>query len=160
MKKMRFAGFINPLDIFIIAGIVALVYFASVFSAPRQVNASAGDPLVRFTIELSEKEEGFHAKIEPGAVVFDSRKGYDIGKVVRAYGLPYREDAPDEASGVFKRAAVDGMEFTYIEVEAYAQVSDYAINIGQYDIAVNKEVFVRSKRFAGQGYITAIEFIN
>jgi hypothetical protein len=137
-----------------------LVWFASVFSAPRQVAARSGDPLVRYTIELGEKEAGFHTNIEPGAVVLDSLKGYDIGRVVQAYALPYREDAPDEEAGIFRRAVVEGLEFTYIEVEAVAQVSDYATSIGQYDIAVNKEVYVRSKRFAGKGYITAINMLD
>jgi hypothetical protein len=158
MKKYRLFGFINPFDVLIFAGIIALVYGASVFSAPRQVTAREGTPLIRYTIELSEKEEGFHKKIEPGAVVFDSLRGQEIGRVINAYALPYREDAPDMETGIFRRAPVAGMEFTYIEVEAHAQISDSAISIGQYDIAVNKEVFVRSKRFAGQGYITAITF--
>jgi hypothetical protein len=157
MKKYRLFGVINPFDVLIVIGVIALVWFASVFSAPKQAAARPGDTPVRYTIELSEKEAGFHEKIRPGAAVFDSLRGYDIGRVIRAYALPYREDAADEEAGVFRRAVVEGMEFTYIEVEAYAQISDAAIGIGQYDIAVNKEVFVRSKHFAGQGYITAID---
>ncbi len=57
-----------------------------------------------------------------------------------------------------RRAEVDGLEFTYVVVEAPVTVSDYSTNIGEYNIAVNKEVFVRSKAFAGSGYITAIEY--
>jgi hypothetical protein len=159
-KKYRLFGIINPVDILILSAVVCLVWFASIFSAPRQAIARTGDPFVIYTIELGAKEEGFHTNIQPGAVVFDSLRGFDIGRVVNAYGLPYREDAPDEVEGVFRRAIVDGMEFTYIEVETFVQKSDYAISIGQYDIAVNKEVFVRSKHFAGQGYITAIQFID
>jgi hypothetical protein len=158
MRKYRLFGLINPFDVLVVIGIVALVWFASVFSAPKQINARDGDPFLRYTIELGEKEDGFHKKIEPGAIVFDSLKGYDIGRVVNAYALPYREDAPDLENGFFRRAPVPGLEFTYIEVETFAQVSDYSTMVGQYDIAVNKEVFVRSKHFAGQGYITSIEW--
>ena len=95
-----------------------------------------------------------------GAELFDSVRGFMIGVVVDAYPLPYREDVADITHGIIRRTPVEGMEFTYIVVEATAQITDYATSIGQFEIAVNKEVTVKSKAFAGKGYITAIEKLN
>ncbi len=67
-------------------------------------------------------------------------KGYEIGTIVDVYALPYKEDAPDEANNIFRRAVVEGFEFTYIVVEAPITRDDYATYVGQYDIAVNKAV--------------------
>ncbi len=156
MKKYRLFGIINPLDVLILISVIALVVAGFFFAAPREASASAGSPTVRYTIELAEREEGFYKEITPGATVSDIEKGYVIGTIIEAYGLPYMEDAPDEDDEIFRRAVVDGLEFTYIVVEAPVTVSDYSTNIGEYSIAVNKEVFVKSKAFAGRGYITEI----
>jgi hypothetical protein len=45
-------------------------------------------------------------------------------------------------------------------VEANAQVAEGSTTIGPYYIAVNKEVFVKSKDLAGRGYVTALEFLE
>ena len=162
MKKLRdnryrLFGFLNPMDVLLAAGIIALVYAAASFAAPKRVSARPEDPVVRYTVELNKKEAGFHEKVVIGATLYDTEKGYEIGVVTDVYATPYLEDAGDAENGVIRRTPVEGMEFTYIVVESPAQVSEYATLIGQYDIMVNKVVFVKSKTFAGTGYITAIE---
>lgn len=155
--KFRLFGWINPVDVLILVGVVALVWGAAVFSAPQKVSAKTGDAILRYTVELGEKEEGFHQKIETGAKLYDSVKGYEIGTIVEVYAMPYLEDAGDEASNIIRRVPVDGLEFVYVVVESPVQPADNAMYIGQYDVMVNKEVFVKSKKFAGKGYITAME---
>lgn len=157
MKKYRLFGFINPIDVLLVIGIVALVYAAHIFSAPQQL-AAEGGRLVRFTIELPARPEGFYQTIVPGPMVLDSVRGLNIGHVVYAYGLPFLEDVPDEANNVIRRSHVEGLEFTYIVVEAWADVSDYATEIGQYIVRVNQEIAARSRDFAGLGFITSVEF--
>ena len=157
MKKYRLFGLINPIDVLFVIGVVALVWAVNIFAAP-QTAAAEGGTLVRFTIELPARPAGFYQSIEPGPIVFDSVRGLNIGNVVYAYGLPFLEDAPDEANNIIRRSAVDGLEFTYIVVEAWANVSDYATEIGQYIVRVNQEIAARSRDFAGLGFITSVEF--
>ena len=149
----------NLFDAALLAAFAALLWAAYTFSAP-QVMANDGGQKIRYVIELGEKREGFSQGIRAGAAVYDSLKSYAIGTVVSAYGLPYWVDSPDEEGGVFRRAYVEGLEFTYVVVEAIAWVDDYQTAVGQYPVAVNNEVFVRSKDFAGQGFITSLEFIG
>jgi hypothetical protein len=155
-KRYRLFGVINPIDVLITALVVVLVVAGSVFAAPRQARASANGKTATYTIELAEREEGFHKRVETGAAVFDIEKGYELGKITNVYALPYKEDAPDEANSIFRRAVVPGLEFTYIVIESPVEQTQSATLIGQYNIAVNKEVFVRSKDFAGQGFITEL----
>ena len=157
MRKYRLFGIVNPIDVLLVAAVIALVWAAYIFSAPQTV-AAEGGRLVRFTIELPARPEGFHATIVPGPIVLDSVRGLNIGNVVYAYGLPFLDDVADEADGVIRRSPVDGLEFTYIVVEAWADVSDYATEIGQYIVRVNQEIAARSRDFAGLGFITAVEF--
>ena len=163
MKKYRLFGFINPVDVIIIAGAaVFLVWAVTVFSAPKTASARTDDVMIRYVVELKEKEAGFSEKANAyiGAVLYDSTRGYAIGNVTGAYALPYLEDAPDIEAGVIRRAEVEGLDFTYIIVETPAQITEYATTVGQYEILVNKEVFVRSRAFAGQGYIISIEVMG
>jgi hypothetical protein len=160
-NKYRLFGLINPVDVLITAFAVTLALWAVfVFSAPQAVSARDGDALTRYTVEIKEKPEGFYQRIETGATLYDTEKGYALGTIVETYASPYLEDAPDETNNIYRRTPVPGLEFTYIVVEASAQETDAAILVGQYNIAVNKEVFVNSKDFAGNGYIIKIENAN
>lgn len=158
MKRYRLFGAINPVDILLVIGIVAIVWAAQLFAATQEVAAEGGQ-LVRFTIELPARPEGFYSTIVPGPTVLDSVRRLNIGNVVYAYSLPFREDVPDEANNIIRRSTVDGLEFTYIVVEAWANVTDYATEIGQYIVRVNQEIAVRSRDFAGLGFITKVEFL-
>ena len=163
MKKYRLFGFINPVDILIVAGVaIFLVWAIRVFSAPQTASARRDDVIIRYVVELKEKEEGFFEKANAflGASLFDSTQGFEIGTIVGAYSLPYLEDAPDAEAGIIRRAPVPGLEFSYIIVETPAQITEYATQVGQYEVLVNREIFVRSRAFAGQGYIVSIEVIG
>jgi len=156
-RKFRLFGVINPVDVLLIAGVV-LFFWQVVFSAPEYVAAQGGQR-IRYTIELGNKWEGFYREIEPGIEVFDIQQGFFIGTVVSAHSLPYLQDVPDHANDIIRRVPVDGREFTYVVVEAWADVSDFGTNIGQYWIVVNRHVFVESRDFAGNGFITNLEFL-
>ena len=159
MKKYRLFGIINPLDVLIVAGLVALVWGAYIFSVPREVTADGGTR-IRYTVEIINMEEGFHETIRPGAIVFDSVLGINIGVVAETYALPFLTDVPDETTNQFQRTEVAGRENTYIIVEAFANICDYAVAVGQYHIRVGRQAFVRSRDFGGEARITRLEIFR
>lgn len=166
-KKHRLFGVINLFDIFLVLACVAIVYGAHLFSAPQSAVADSGR-LIRFTVELSDHQRqqlvgnpaGFYQQISPGPVVIESTRGVPIGQVVYAYSQPFLQDVPDEAAGVFRRTPVEGREFTYVVVEARADVSDLETTVNQIRILVNQDIYVRSQNFAGRGFITHLEFLD
>jgi len=157
MRKYRLFGFINPIDVLIIAGVVALVWGAYLFSMPQQTAARGGQEIF-FTIEFPDRPEGFYRNIQPGRAVLDSVRSLHIGYVVEAFGLPAMDDVPDEANNIFRRVPVPGRESTHVVVRAWANVSDYATEIGTYQVRVNQPAFIRSHDFAGVGIISRLEF--
>ena len=167
-KKFKILGILHLADIFWLALVVVLVFAAVQFSVPRQVAARPGAVPVRFTIELGEQrtsgeprliEAGFHERIRTGEPLFDSLRGLHIGTIVDVYARPFQVAAFDEDAGMLRRAPVEGLEYVYIVVEAHAQVCDYETLIGLYPIAVGREAMVRSRDFAGQGFIIALEHL-
>ena len=167
MKKYRLFGIINPLDVLILLMLIAIVYVAYLFSMPQDTMAQSGRP-IRFTIELSDFQRqqlvghpvGFYQQITPGPVVIESTRSVPIGHVVSAYSRPFMQDVQDEATGTFRRTPVDGREFTYVVVEAFADITDLETTVNQIRILVNQDIYVRSHDFAGRGFITALEFLD
>jgi len=149
----------NAFDILILLLCAVIVYGAYLFSAPQQTLAQDGT-LIRFTVELQEHPTGFYQRIQPGPIVFNSTNDTAIGTVVYAYNLPFLQDVPDEANSIIRRTPVEGREFTYVVIEAIANISDFEIEVNQNRIVVNRQIFVRSRDFAGLGFITHLEILN
>ena len=169
VKKFKLFGLIHPADILWAVILVVLVFGAIQFTAPQEVSARPGDVQIRYTIELGDRRndagerrlsrEGFHEKIQTGYTLLDAQRGLPIGTIVNVYALPFQVDSFDEEGGVIRRATVEGLEYVRIVVEARAQISDYETLIGQFPVAVGREAVIRSKHFAGEGFIIAIEEI-
>ena len=162
-------GPIHLADIFWLILLVALIFGGIRFSIPREVNAQTGPAIIRYTIELGERwdgnarrviQAGFHENIQIGEPIFDSLRGIHIGTIIDVYTQPFRVEAFDEVNNIISRPEVEGLEFVYIVVEAGAQISDYEILIGLFPVSVGREAYVRSKYFAGAGYIVAVERID
>lgn len=167
-SEMKLFGKLHIVDILWALILVLLVFAAVQFSIPTEVSARQGDITIRYTIELGERvgqdgrrrlaRTGFHENIRVGETVFDGINGQNIGTIVQVYALPFLIDTFDEDEGVIRRVPVDGFEYVYIVVEARAQVCDYETLVGVVPIQVGRAAFVRSKHFAGEGFVIAIEY--
>ena len=173
LRNGKIFGMIHILDITFVAILIAVIFFAVQFAIPREVSARAagwsgtGEVLLRYTIELGERigedgrrrlaPEGFHENIHIGETLFDGLMGQEIGRIIDVYTLPFQIDVFDEDSGIFRRTEVPGLEYVYIVVEARAQVSDYETLIGHFSVGVGRPAFIRSKHFASEGFIIAME---
>lgn len=133
------------------------VLIALRFSAPQSVSAKPGDTKIRYTVELNKKLPGFEEQIKMGTALYDTEKGYQIGQIVDVRVETYMEDANDFDRDVIIRTPIEGLNYVYVVAEADAQITDGATLIGQYDMMVGKEVFVRSKDFASSGFVIKIE---
>ena len=167
MKNGKIFGRIHIADILIAALIVILVFGAVQFAVPREVSARTGDLMIRYTIEFGERvgedgrrrlsAAGFHENVIIGEPVFDGIMGQHIGYIVDVYALPFQVDTFNEETGTILRAEVDGLEYTYIVIEASASVGIYETLIGNFSVGVGRPAFIRSRRFAGEGFIIAVD---
>jgi len=153
MRKYRLFGIINPIDVLLVTLLILLIWGAYLLAQPQTV-AADGSRLVRFTFELTERPEGFHEGIEIGLPAYCGINGWRVGTIVDVYARPHMHDAPDENAGIFRRVEVEGLEATYIVIEAWAEISDYSTSIGNFWVAVNRQVGIRSRDFGGMGFIT------
>lgn len=159
-KKFRLFGVIGIADLLLAALLIVFVILALRFSAPQSVSAKPGDTQVQYTIELYKKEPSFKDKVKVGTKIYDSLKGYEIGTIIDVYTEPYKEDVSDYDRGILTRAEVEGLDYVYVVVQANAQITDQATLIGQYEIMVGKDVFVKSRDFAAGGFIVVIDGVK
>ena len=155
-KNYRLFGFINIIDIGMIAVLAVFALLALRFSAPRSAAARPGDIAIRYTVEVQRRKPGFMDKVKVGAAVEDSLRELAIGIITDVYSEPYLEDTPDYSNNIIRRAPVDGLETVYIEIEAKAQITDYTTLIGAYEVLVGKDVYIKTRDFAAGGYIVRV----
>jgi len=168
MKNYKLFGVLHLADIIWIVLLIALVPMAIRFSIPREVGAQTGDNIVRFTIEIGERptegirppRAGFYQNIRRGEPIFDSSVGLYLGTIVDVYARPFQVDTFDKSSDTIRQIDVEGLELVYIVVESSVTISDYETLIGNFPISVGRAAFVRSKDFAGAGYIISMERVR
>ena len=156
-KKFRLFGKISIMDILLVAAVAAIAYVGVQFSAPVSVEASPSDTPIRYVVELTNKRDDFVNNVHVGETLFDSIRGFEIGTVVGVTYRPFYADAPDFENNIIRKGEVDGFVFIYVEVEANAQVSDRATSVGNFDVMVGMEVFVRTRDFASRGFVVELE---
>ena len=156
-KKFRLFGKVSVMDILIVAAVVAIAYAGVRFSAPVSVEATASDTTIIYTVELTNKRSEFIDNVRVGETLFDSVRGFEIGRIISVDSRPFYADAPDFENNVIRRGEVDGFSFIHIEVEAQAQISDRATSVGNFDVMVGMEVFVRTRDFASTGFVIRLE---
>jgi len=155
MKKILES--IRIVDIICIFLAAALIFGIYLFTTPVQI-AADGERIIHYTIELEQRPQGFFENITPGAVVLDGVSATNIGTVVSAYALPFREPVYDESAGIIRMAEVEGFEITRIVIEASVDISDYGLRIGSYLLRVNQNIFTRSHDFAGAARVANISY--
>ena len=154
--RIKLFGKISVIDIGLIILLGAVVFFAMRFAAPQNAAVKPGDKKITYVVEVYKKDEGFADKIITGSKLHDSLKGYEIGVITGFSREGYREETDDEAAGIIRFPVIDDLYYYYITVEAQAQVTEKTTMVGQYEVLVGKEVFVKSRGFASTGFIVAL----
>ena len=159
-KKLRLFGKVSLVDIGFIALLAAFLWMASWLSAPQAVSAQPGGVPIRLTAEISRRELDFLEHVHIGDTVFDVQRGFPIGTIVDVYTAPYRDEVPDLENGVIRRTIVKGMHYVYIVMEASATVTDSATAVGQFEVMVGRQVFIRTRGFAGAAIFVSLEHLE
>ncbi|GHU59710.1 hypothetical protein AGMMS49975_27590 [Clostridia bacterium] len=154
-KNGRFFGKISIIDILFALLVVAGFVFLRGFAAPTKAVAGTGTP-INYTVELQRKDTGFSDMIKTGETLFDSEKGYEIGTITEVTQEPFRTDVPDVANKIFRSAPADELWNVYVTVEANANSTERETAVGQYMVMVGKEVFVKSRSFASNGFVVKL----
>jgi hypothetical protein len=147
-KKFKLFGKIGVLDILIVLIIVIGVLFALRFSVNTNAGAAAGTQKITYTVLLAKKLPGFEKDIIAGQKVFDSLNGGEIGVVLGYEIRPNLTTYPNLTTGQLVQTQVEGLNDIEVTISADAKLLQDAVMIGDYDVPVGKEMFIKTKSFA------------
>ncbi len=145
------------LDVIIVVVLIIALAFAFSYVSNADAASSTGQRDITYSAYIVKQSEGFGENIEPGMNVYDSLKGSKIGNIVSYERIPYATLNPNQITGEVVKSEVEGFYDYIITIETSATVSDGATAIGNYEIAVGKEVFVKCKNFASSSFCVALD---
>jgi hypothetical protein len=156
-KKMKKTGLsIGILDLLILTLLAAGIFFALQLSVPAAGAAGVQDNIT-FVVEMTKKEEAFVNSVKAGEKLYENLKGIYLGQVVEVKVEPYKAISPDLDTATYKQAAVSGLYNVYLTVKASAVSSGGSIMVNGYEVAVGKEMFVRTRSVASPGYCVKMD---
>ncbi len=149
---------VNVLDIFIIlAVLIAGVIGFKLMNKQDATTVMSNGTKVVYSVKATSCLPEVEKYIEVGTTAYDSVKNYNIGTIIDAVVEPNQVIAPDLVNGTFVSNERNDMVDVTLKIEANANVSDRVISIGDYELKVGKEAFVRGKGYALSGYVISIE---
>lgn len=146
---------INFFDIVIVIVVIAI---GAVVYAMTNKEVVQETKTIRYTIELVNQNEGFTENINVGDDIYDNIKNYYMGKVVSVEAVPYKKLISDSENGRVLESTIDGRETAILVLEANVTENgpDFKVG-GSYVVKAGKEVAVKGKGYAGEGYILTVE---
>ncbi len=149
----------NFFDFFIIA-VAVLVIAGAVWFMGRNDTDAGVQNRIQYVVEMQNLTEDKFASIQIGDKVLDSVGKTEIGVVTALDKVPYTVNVYNTVSGKLESVEVEGRYSLLLTVEAYADVTQEAINIGSYRVAVGRGINVQSKNFVGTGYCLSVDVVE
>lgn len=151
MSKAQKKRGLGLLDVLIIL-VVLLILAGGIWWATGRGTDGQGGTEVTFSVELQRVPADFTSGIQPGDKVYDSQKGGYLGEVVSAEITPYTILTYSQNDHTYHDFTVEEQYTAIITVKGNAEVTDRSTSIGGVTVAVGKEMYLKSKSFAGSGY--------
>lgn len=158
MNKEKTSFRFNAFDMIVIILILIVCVAAVSFLGGTNNQALADEhKTVYFTVEINDiVNEEYADKIEIGAAVKESTKGYYLGVVEKVDVRPTRRTATDFEKGAYKRVDVPDTYSVYVTLKCNGTETDSDISAEGQSIKVGKEMAIKGKGFAGLGYVTEL----
>ncbi len=149
----------NFFDFFIIA-IVALILVGIVWFMGRNDTDTGVQNRIQYVVEMQNLTEDKFSSIQIGDKVLDSVGKSEIGVVSAIDKVPYTVSIYNTVSGKLESVEMEGRYSLLLTIEAYADVTEEAINVGSYRVAVGKGISVQSKNYVGTGYCLSVDVVE
>ena len=159
LKNEKLFNKINVIDILLLVGIliVGIIVYKVVFESETTVGLGARYVTTTCNLRLDGMPEGSSKYLEIGANVYDNETNVYIGKLVDVSSGDYLTIHTNHETETFVESKMPNQETVYLTIEV--SVSDQGADLvtsNNYYIKVGKAISIRSKQFAGGGYITGI----
>ena len=112
---------------------------------------------VTVTVMIAEKDEEVAAAMNEGDKVILSLTERDSGTVTAVKAEPSKRLTYNSIEGNYDYINIENKEDIYVTIEADCNITDTAAMTGSTDIKVGKQIPVRGKGYAANGYIISMD---
>lgn len=148
---------INLLDIFIILIVFLAFLIGYKFINTTENVVTSSTEKVIYQIKTSETIEEVYDVIEVGTPIYDGQKNYCIGTVIdKQYekSIGYASNMKD---GKYVATELEDYVDIILTIEANAEFSEQNISVGEFEVKVGTETYLKGKGYAMVGYVISIE---
>ena len=139
-------------------GVAALLLWTNLKPAAAEPGVAATTSTVRYTVRFQNWPEGVSELIEPGDLLVDNVKKYEMGHVVSYEVVPARSSQLDHFSRKYVMTEYEGYEDILVTVEALCTESDESVVVGGgYEVRVGTVAYIKGEGYMASGPIVAIE---
>lgn len=148
---------INVLDIFIILMVFLIILVGYNFVKSTDNTVIDSTEKVIYQVKTNQSIKQLYDYIEVGANVYDGQKNFYIGKIIdKGYKNTLMYGTNDKNGQYVETTLEDYIDIT-LTIESNAEYSESNISVGDLDVKIGKNVYLKGKGFATQGYIVSIE---
>jgi glycosyltransferase involved in cell wall biosynthesis len=147
---------INLLDIIIIIAVLiaSIIGFMYLNKGDTRINNTQK---VVYQVQALEVDPEVFDVIELNTDIYDSNKNVLIGKVNEKESKVACREEIDAVNGVFKDSYIPNKVDITLTVEADAEYTEKDIMVGEYEIKVGQQAYVKGKGYALIGFIINVE---
>ena len=148
---------INLLDIFIIFIVLIICIVGYIFIKGNNNVINSATTKVIYQIRATEVYEEVFDMIEEGTPIYESRKNYCIGTVIKKESGDSMRVAINRETGAYVETKIDDCIDIILTIEADAIKDDQNIMVQDFEVKVGSEAFVKGKGYASIGYVVSVE---
>ncbi len=157
-QKFRFR--INLFDaIVILIALAAGAFLLWNRFKPESTPLGPAPESIQYTIRLQRLVPGTAELMQPGDLLEDNVKNYELGTVVTTTSMPATRVLLNQMENRYVKSEIPGYYDVDIVVESTtATVTDEAVQVGGgYTLRVGETIYVRGPGYLGSGVVYAIE---
>ena len=148
----------NVVDAVLVLLLVAAVAVCLLFLRQRGTIASQTETSpMRFTLELREVQPETMALFETGQSIYRSTDGVYLGVLADYYSEPYTKTEYSQLLEKYVTYECEDLYRVYLVIEGQGYETAADVVISDVTVKIGDEVFVKSKGYAGAGFITGID---
>ena len=112
---------------------------------------------MRYTVEVTRCTLDMEKQMEIGDDVYRSTDNVYLGKLVDLQIIPHTENEYSAAQGAYVRYESEDTHDLYLTIENDGYTTARSFMIGNVEVRIGSEMYVKGKGWARLGYITAID---
>ena len=149
---------INLFDVFIIliALVAVIIGYKFINKTDNNISTASTEKVI-YQVRTSETVQEVYDMIEVGTPIYDSQKNFYIGTIKDKTFEKSVRYASNIADGQYVATEIEDYVDIILTIESNAEYSEQNISVGEFEVKVGSNAYLKGKGYALAGYVVSIE---